>query len=124
MRILNISHKFLPSYDQHKKFVFNNPYRAWFIIKNASGSIGNVYVQFDNSIGLNCNDDISIEQIKGILTIIIRRLAPLEASASVRYGGYFLNVSAENIVLQDKLKEAGLVEAQRTYIINEDKLKN
>ena len=122
-RLYSISHKTLPSFNQHKNFVINNPYRAWFMINGASGSIGNVYVQSDNSIGLNCKDDININQIKAVLLMITNKLAPLHASASVRYGGYFLNVSTENTILQKKLLELGLIEVQRTYVIDGDNLK-
>ena len=30
----NISHSKIPSYEEHKKFIFSNPYRYWFIIKD------------------------------------------------------------------------------------------
>ena len=35
----NISHKKLPTYKQHVKFVMSKPYFKWYIIKNNSKSI-------------------------------------------------------------------------------------
>ena len=32
-RIHTISHNKLPSFNEHKQFVINNPYRAWFMIQ-------------------------------------------------------------------------------------------
>ena len=33
-RTHTISHKSLPTFQEHKKFVLNHPYRVWFIVKN------------------------------------------------------------------------------------------
>ena len=78
-------------------------------------SIGNVYVQFDNSIGLNINKKINESQIEEILMKLTDQLLPLKAVPSVRYGKFFMNVSSKNIELQDKLKNIGLVEGQRSF---------
>ena len=57
-RTNRISHCVLPSYENHKEFVAKHPYRAWFIIRSTDLVLGNVYVQYDNSIGLNCWNQI------------------------------------------------------------------
>ena len=110
-----ISHKSLPSYDDHKEFVINHPYRAWFIIFLNKIALGNVYINHDNSIGLNCSDEISEAQIKKILNQITSEFHPLEAVPSVRIGK-FLNVASSNTILQEKLKNLGLIESQRSFI--------
>ena len=84
-RIHTISHNKLPSFNEHKQFVINNPYRAWFMIQVEKKSIGNVYVQFDNSIGLNINKKINESQIEEILMKLTDQLLPLKAVPSVRY---------------------------------------
>jgi hypothetical protein len=115
-RVSSISHKEIPTLDEHREFVINNPYRAWFIIKDDGSAIGNIYVQLDNSLGLNCTDDITERKIGSILTMIMSELSPLEAVSSVRYGSYFLNVASSNLSLQKKLSNLGLMESQRTYV--------
>ena len=55
----NISHKDLPSFEKHKNFVKNNPYRAWFVIRHETKYVGNIYIQFDNSVGLNLDKHIN-----------------------------------------------------------------
>ena len=121
-RSLSISHKLLPSYDIHKEFVVNHPYREWFIVKNSQEVLGNVYVQFDNSVGLNCDSSITEHQITEILKTIVSTITPLASKPSVRFGGFFLNVSSENLDLQKKLSRLGLVETQRTYVLIKNNL--
>tara|TARA_B110000971_G_scaffold205321_1_gene227649 strand:- start:13 stop:474 length:462 start_codon:yes stop_codon:yes gene_type:complete len=111
-----ISHTNLLQYKAHENFVNNHPYRAWFIIKHKVKSIGNVYIQFDNSIGLNCIDQITEKQIKNILRLLTTDFKPLEKISSIRFGGFFLNVASSNIELQEKLKRLGLIESQRSFL--------
>ena len=111
----SISHKATPDYEAHALFVNNHPYRAWYIIKKGEDILGNVYVQNDNSIGLNCIDDITALQIKMLLTLLTTELSPLAGVPSVRFGAFFLNVASSNIALQEKLQTIGLKETQRSF---------
>lgn len=115
-RTYAISHRNNPSFEEHKNFVVNHPYRAWFIINDNEKPIGNVYIHTDNSIGLNCPTEICEDGIKLILGMITERYSPFHEIPSVRYGNYFLNVSTENSSLQQKLLNLGLTESQRTYV--------
>ena len=112
----SISHVALPSYESHKEFVANHPYRAWFIIQQNYVVLGNIYIQYDNSIGLTCYDEITETQIRTILDLVTYKLRPLDPVPSVRVGKFFLNVAASNIHLQEKLKKLGLKESQRSFI--------
>jgi carbamoyl-phosphate synthase large subunit len=113
----NISHKVLPSYEEHKDFVKNNPYRAWFIVRYESTFIGNTYIQFDNSVGLNLGENITSYQIQKILSLICSQLPPLESVPSSRRGSYFVNVPSSNISLQKKLNLIKCKEIQRAYTL-------
>jgi len=115
-RSYSISHVKSLSYESHKEFVDNHPYRAWFIIQKKNIVLGNVYIQYDNSIGLNCCDEITETQIKSILDVVTSKLRPLDPIPSVRAGNFFLNVAASNLNLQNKLKNLGLKESQRSFI--------
>jgi len=118
-RAFNISHKELPTYEEHKKYVTYHPYRAWFIIWKDEVALGNVYIQNDNSIGLNCSNNISQLQIEKTLNILTSEFQPLDPVPSVRIGKFFLNVAASNVKLQDKLKSIGLIEKQRSFIYDQ-----
>ena len=48
-----ISHSEMPSFEEHRHFCLNNPYKEWFLIKSGREYLGNFYIQFDNSIGIN-----------------------------------------------------------------------
>ena len=58
-RAHSISHRKLPNWDTHSNFVKNNPYRAWYIVYSEGIVIGSIYVQHDNSVGI----DIDISEI-------------------------------------------------------------
>ena len=113
----NISHEVLPSFEEHKDFVKNNPYRAWFIVKHESTFIGNIYIQFDNSVGLNLGENITSFLIQKVLSLIYLELSPLESVPSLRRGVYFVNVATSNIFLQKKLNLIKCTEVQRSYIL-------
>ena len=64
-----ISHTEMPSYEEHNDFVSKNPYLAWYLISRGGEFLGSVYVQVDNSIGINFvlpNE----EDIAGVLSFI------------------------------------------------------
>ena len=112
----NISHASLPNIEKHTEFVNAHPYRVWFIIWYRKQAIGNIYIQNDNSIGLNCIIDLEESQIDNILKMLVKDFKPLPEIPSIRAGKFFLNVSSSNIQLQQKLLNLGLIETQRSFI--------
>ena len=54
-RNYNISHKVLPDFKSHKRFVEKNPYLYWYIFSLNEKAIGTFYIKDDNSIGINTN---------------------------------------------------------------------
>ena len=114
----SISHKQVPTYEEHAQFVKAHPYRNWFIVKDGPNHLGSVYIQFDNSLGLNLIDGISIDQLKQIIDMVQTLLSPLPAIPSIRFGGYFCNISVSNVSLQNMLLSLGFEEKQRTYVLN------
>lgn len=116
-RLYSISHETFPTFEKHKDFVKNNPYRAWFLVKIGSKSLGNVYIQFDNSVGLNLIEDTTADQIQKILSLIYTLLPPLDSVPSLRYKNYYVNISSKNINLQNKLNLIKCREIQRSYVL-------
>ena len=80
-RKYNISHKKLPSYREHKKFVINSPYRVWYLIKNLNRFIGSTYISKENIIGINAFDIHNDDYVK-ILRTLLNNHKPLKAIKS------------------------------------------
>ena len=69
----NISHSNIPSYKEHKKFIFSNPYRYWFIIKDKNECKGTVFITINNEISIKLiqyKDILFIEILNIILKIL------------------------------------------------------
>lgn len=49
---VNISHKSLPSWDEHQNFIKNHNYKSWDIIISENKKIGNIYLTQRNEIGI------------------------------------------------------------------------
>jgi len=49
---VSISHKKMPTYEQHVKFVMSKPYSKWYIIQKDDQSIGSIYLSKQNEIGI------------------------------------------------------------------------
>ncbi len=48
----NISHKKMPSYEEHVKFILSNPYKIWYIIHLGNTKSGSIYLSKQNEIGI------------------------------------------------------------------------
>ena len=56
-RKYSISSSKKPSFSEHTRFVRAHPYRAWYLIEVNNTHIGSIYIQRDNSIGVNLLDE-------------------------------------------------------------------
>lgn len=116
----NISNKILPSFDEHTEFVYNHPYRKWVIVKDNGRAIGNVYIHFDNSIGLHFEASKYFDRVDEVLRFANTSSLPLPAEPSVRIGEFFFRVSSDNRQLQERLSILGFREVERTFVSQSD----
>jgi len=73
-RIENISHKKMPTYNQHKKFVKSKPYSKWYIIIFSNKKIGSVYLSKNDEIGIFLKKEFRAQDIgKKVLETIIQK---------------------------------------------------
>ncbi len=49
---MNISHKKMPTYSQHVRFILSKPYKKWYIIKIKNESVGSIYLSYQDEIGI------------------------------------------------------------------------
>jgi hypothetical protein len=112
----SISHDKLPSFEEHRKFVSENPYIEWYLLFKNKELLGSVYIQSDNSIGINLNllnEDDLIEIIK----FIKDNHQPLPSIKSLRRGEFFINIPSNDSIFVEILKKLNKSEIQRSFII-------
>jgi RimJ/RimL family protein N-acetyltransferase len=50
---VNISHRVMPTWQQHRKFIARRPYSAWYLVKSGAEYVGAVYLTAANEIGVS-----------------------------------------------------------------------
>ena len=115
----SISHVHMPSYYAHEKFVKNNPYRSWYLVKNTSGYIGSFYITRQNTVGINIFEENTRTVVPDILRFVRNNYKPLASIPSVRGARFAINVPPENIALIKTLEEVGSKMLQVTFTIPE-----
>ena len=106
-----ISHINLPDKDEHKKFIKSNPYRYWAIVLEDSVPIGAVYVQMDNSIGLNLLKQKK-HHVYRTLQHIKHNFKPLNEVKSKIPAYFYVNIPYTNNTLENILSELGALPIQ------------
>ena len=70
----NISHKKMPSYNQHAKFVRSKPYSKWYVILKKKEKVGSIYLSKNDEIGIFLSSDYQGKNIgKHALTELIKK---------------------------------------------------
>lgn len=70
----NISHKKMPTYNEHKKFVKSKPYSRWYIVVHSNKKIGSVYLSKNAEIGIFLKKEFRTQNIgKKALEMIIQK---------------------------------------------------
>ena len=103
----NISHKEMPSYKQHVKFVKSKPYKKWYIVEKNRKKIGAIYFSKQNEIGIHflakgTNEAISQKAIQELIK---------------KHPGkkYFTNINPENKKQIEFIKKNGFSLIQHTF---------
>jgi len=105
----NISHRRMPNYNQHAKFVNSKPYAFWYIIIENEERVGSVYLTTLNEIGVSLVKGKGLEE--EVLKLIIKR-HPRKR--------FFINISPKNKKLELLIKKFGFKMIQKTYEIDRE----
>ena len=71
--LANISHKKVPSYNEHVNFILSNPYTIWYIIEYEGKKIGSVYLSKQDEIGISLIDNSLYDKTgKSIIKSLIK----------------------------------------------------
>lgn len=103
----NISHKKMPNFAQHVKFVLSKPYTKWYVIVECKKNVGSVYLTKDNEIGIFLKKDL---QGKGIGMNVLKLL--MEKNPRARY---LANINPKNKKSIQFFKNNGFKLIQHTY---------
>ena len=103
----NISHKKMPTYKKHVKFISSKPYKKWYIIKYQNKKVGSIYLTDRNEIGIFIKKEF---QVKNIGTKAIKSL--MKKDSRIRY---LANINPKNIKSIKFFKKNGFKLIQHTY---------
>jgi len=103
----NISHKKMPMFLQHKKFVESNPYSYWYVIFSKNIKIGTIYLTNINEIGFHIKKEFKNLQIENIILNKLFQKHPRSR--------YLANVNPKNKKLIEFFKKNRFKLLQHTY---------
>ena len=107
--IANISHKKMPSYDEHVNFILSNPYVVWYIIEYEGKNIGSIYLSKQDEIGISLFDNLLYDKIgKNIIKFLMKN-NPRKR--------YLAKISPRNKKLQNFFVNNGFTGLEYTYEI-------
>jgi hypothetical protein len=113
-----ISHKNMPSFQEHSDFVKSHPYRAWYIVLKDHLPIGSFYISVENNIGINVVDSNTHQSVDAIIRFVKNNYSPLPPIKSVRSVAFVINVPFSNDKLIAALDKSGAKKVQITFTID------
>ena len=113
-KIVNISHKKMPTYEEHVNFVSSKPYSKWYIIEIDGKRSGSIYLTKQNEIGIFLKEGL---QKRGIGSKAL--IALMEKNSGLRY---LANINPKNLSSMNFFKKAGFTLIQYTYELKCDSL--
>tara|TARA_Y100000748_G_scaffold297917_1_gene292547 strand:- start:32 stop:445 length:414 start_codon:yes stop_codon:yes gene_type:complete len=105
--ITRISHKKMPTFSQHEKFVLSHPYTKWYIILQKNKKIGSVYLTEMNEIGLFLKKDVQGKGLGQKSLELLMKLNPRNR--------YLANVNQNNKNSIQFFKKNKFKQIQNTY---------
>ena len=111
---INISHKKMPSYKQHVKFVLSKPYSNWYVIKTKNKKVGSIYLSKQNEIGIFIKKQFHNKSFGHIALKIL-----IEKNPRSRY---LANVNPKNLKSKKFFEKNDFKLIQHTYEITPSKL--
>ena len=108
----NISHKKMPTYNQHVSFVSSKPYSKWYVILYGMNKVGSIYLTSQNEIGIFIKKSIQNRQIGDTELREIIKKNPKKR--------YLANVNPKNKKSIQFFKNHGFKLIQYTFELNKN----
>ena len=103
----NISHKKMPTYNQHVSFVSSKPYSKWYVILYGVNKAGSIYLTSQNEIGIFIKKSFQNKQIGDIALHTLIKKNPKKR--------YLANVNPKNKKSISFFKKNGFKLIQYTF---------
>lgn len=116
-RKYNISHNKMPSREDHEKFVFSKPYKNWFLVKSGKTFIGTFYIQENNSISINIEENFYKEGLPQIFKFIKLNFIPNKPIKSLVPKNFYINIPIKDLKFQKVLENNRYKPLQISYSI-------
>ena len=114
----NISHKKLPSYNNHVKFIKSKPYAKWLLIECREKILGSVYLSKNNEIAIWIKKDIKDYKMK------IRKKVLEEIITKFTRKKYLINLNPRNKKIINFYKKNGFKLIHSTFQLEGNKDEN
>ena len=108
---MNISHKKIPTYSEHVKFVKSKPYTKWDVIEYGKQKIGSIYLSKNDEIGIFLKKQFQGKNVGQESLELFMKMNPRKR--------YLANVNPKNTVSQKFFKKNGFKLIQHTYEFEE-----
>jgi RimJ/RimL family protein N-acetyltransferase len=109
---VNISHKKMPTYAQHIKFIESKPYSKWYIIKFNNKKIGSAYLSKQNEIGIFIIKNMHSQKLgTSVLNILTKKNHRKR---------YLANINPKNKKSIGFFKKNGFKLVQHTFELEQD----
>ena len=114
----NISHRQMPTFEEHCAFVAGGPYKKWYIILLQGNPVGAIYLTDRNEIGIGMKRTIYLtDRNEKKLEFNVMMEAVMALMAEEPGVEYFANISPRNQALIGLFKQMGFRHIQNTYRI-------
>jgi len=109
---INISHKKMPTFNEHIKFIKSKPYTKWYIVKYGAQKIASIYLTSQNEIGIFIKKTHQNKNLGRIMMSQLIKKNPRER--------YLANVSPKNKTSENFFKSYGFKFIQKTYELTQN----
>jgi RimJ/RimL family protein N-acetyltransferase len=126
---VNISHRDMPTFEQHRQFVTRRPYRFWYLIEYSpdtpelviAGYVAPIFAGYvsathDNEIGIVLRGEFRGHGLgPDAVRMLIEKHRPNPAEPSVRNGNWLANVAPANERSRRMFEGLGFRKIQETF---------